>query len=150
MTRELNAALVETSGLIFWNNTLWSHNDDTDIKLYSVDTATADTIHSYVLKNTVNTDWEEISQDANYVYVGDFGNNANGNRTDLHILRVEKNSLLVNAPVIDTIWFSYSNQTNFSPAGANHTDLHRRFSRNTGSSASGPRSPAPRPPGAGR
>ncbi len=123
VSKNLGASLSETSGLVFWNNTLWSHNDDTDNKLYSIDTATATVLQSYTLTNTINKDWEEISQDSNYIYVGDFGNNSNGNRTDLHILRVEKNSLLFNAPVIDTIYFSYSNQTNFTATGANNTNF---------------------------
>lgn len=122
-TKNLSAQLPETSGLIFWNNSLWSHNDDTDNKLYSVDTSTATVMQSYVLTNTANKDWEEISQDDNYLYVGDFGNNSNGNRTDLHILRIEKNSLLINAPIIDTIYFSYSNQTDFNATGANNTNF---------------------------
>jgi hypothetical protein len=123
VTKNLSNDLIETSGLIFWNNSLWSHNDDTNIKLYSVDTATAAVIQSYSLTNTINKDWEEISQDSNYIYVGDFGNNSNGNRTDLHILRVEKNSLLLNTPIIDTIYFSYSNQTSFTATGANNTNF---------------------------
>jgi len=122
-TKNLGAQLPETSGLIFWNNTLWSHNDDADIKLYTVDTASAAVLQSYTLTNTINKDWEEISQDSAYIYVGDFGNNSNGNRTDLHILRIEKNSLLLNAPIIDTIYFSYSNQTNFTATGANNTNF---------------------------
>lgn len=122
-TKNLGAQLPETSGLIFWNNTLWSHNDDADIKLYTVDTASAAMLQSYTLTNTINKDWEEISQDSAYIYVGDFGNNSNGNRTDLHILRVEKNSLLLNMPIIDTIYFSYSNQTSFTATGANNTNF---------------------------
>ncbi len=122
-TKNLGAQLPETSGLIFWNNTLWSHNDDADIKLYSVDTASAAMLQSYTLTNTLNKDWEEISQDSAYIYVGDFGNNSNGNRTDLHILKTEKNSLLLQSPIIDTIYFSYSNQTSFTATGANNTNF---------------------------
>ena len=70
-----------------------------------------------------NYDWEEISSDSLFIYVGDFGNNVNGNRTDLHILRIEKNSLLINSPVIDTISFTYSDQTDFTPTGSNNTDF---------------------------
>jgi len=62
-------------------------------------------------------------QDKDYLYVGDFGNNLNGNRTDLKILRIRKNSVLVNPLKIDTINFSYSNQTNFTPTGTNNTDF---------------------------
>jgi len=122
-SKVLNAALLETSGLIHWNNSLWTQNDDTNNKLYSIDTATGNIIQNYTLTNTVNKDWEEISQDDSFVYVGDFGNNSNGNRTDLHILRVEKTSLLLNAPIIDTINFSYSNQTNFTATSSNNTDF---------------------------
>jgi hypothetical protein len=115
--------LDETSGLIKWNGSLWTHNDNTDINLYSLDTITGIILQAYPLSGVVNQDWEEISQDSNYVYVGDFGNNVNGNRTDLKILRIEKSSLLASAPVTDTITFSYSDQTDFTPAGNNNTDF---------------------------
>lgn len=70
----------------------------------------------------VNTDWEEISQDDTYIYVGDFGNNANGNRTDLNILRISKSSLTTSL-VIDTINFSYSLQSDFTATGSKNTDF---------------------------
>jgi hypothetical protein len=119
----LPAEITETSGLIRWGDQLWTHNDNTDINLYALDTATGTIIQTYALDSVVNHDWEEISQDSSYIYVGDFGNNASGNRSDLHILRVEKNSLLLHAPLIDTIWFSYADQTDFTPTGANNTDF---------------------------
>lgn len=119
----LNGSLAETSGLIKWNNQIWTHNDDTDLKLYALDTNSGNIVKSYSLNGLTNTDWEDISQDENYVYIGDFGNNSNGNRTDLKIIRVEKNSLLANSPLIDTIRFNYNNQTDFSAQGANNTDF---------------------------
>jgi hypothetical protein len=119
----LGSALVETSGLIFWNSSLWTHNDNSDLNVYSIDTLTGAILQSTSITGTLNTDWEEISQDANYIYLGDFGNNGNGNRTDLHILRIEKASVLAGAPLIDTIYFSYSNQTDFTGTGANSTDF---------------------------
>lgn len=115
--------LRETSGLIAWNNSLWSHNDNSDTNLYSIDTVSGNIVQTYPLNGVVNVDWEEISQDQDYVYVGDFGNNTNGNRTDLKILRIEKNSLLLSVPIIDTINFSYSDQTDFTPTGGNNTDF---------------------------
>ena len=115
--------LSETSGLIAWNSSVWTHNDNSDINLYSLDTIDGAVIQSYPLTGLANIDWEEISQDSNYVYVGDFGNNVNGNRTDLKIFRIEKNSLLAQAPVIDTIYFSYSDQVDFTPTGSNNTDF---------------------------
>ena len=67
-----------------------------------------------------NIDWEEISQDENYVYIGDFGNNS-GSRKNLKIFRIDKSSLLQEMPLVDSIMFSYSDQTDFTPA-LNNTD----------------------------
>ncbi|MES2239952.1 MAG: T9SS C-terminal target domain-containing protein [Bacteroidota bacterium] len=121
-TTKLSDSIIETSGLISFDNLLWTHNDDTDTTIYGLDTL-GKIKKKINLKNVINTDWEEISQDNNYLYVGDFGNNYRGNRTDLHILRIEKKSFLLNTPVIDTIAFSYSNQTDFSPQKPNTTDF---------------------------
>ena len=122
-TFTLNQKLKETSGLIQWNNKFWTHNDDTDTNLYALDTINGEILETYNLPYVTNTDWEEISQDENYLYIGDFGNNASGNRTDLNILRIEKNSLLASNPVIDKIEFKYSNQTNFTRQFANKTNF---------------------------
>jgi hypothetical protein len=115
--------LAETSGLIKWNNQLWTHNDSDDINLYALDTLNGSIKLTQPLPGTENTDWEEISQDSGFVYVGDFGNNQNGNRTDLKILKISKTSLLSGVPSIEIINFSYSNQLNYTPTGANNTDF---------------------------
>lgn len=117
----ISSTLYETSGLVWWNEKLWTHNDNTDLHLYGLDT-TGNINTTYDLANTANYDWEEIAQDADYLYVGDIGNNGNGNRTDLHFLRIAKNSLSLPVQDIDTIYFSYADQIDFSPAGANNTN----------------------------
>lgn len=122
-TWSLPNIMVETSGLIFWNQKFWTHNDNSDTNIYSFDTTNISNYQSFPLNSTSNIDWEEISQDSSYVYVGDFGNNANGNRTNLKILRIEKNSLLTNVPIIDTINFNYSLQTDYSATGSNNTNF---------------------------
>ena len=119
----LSSNLTETSGLIYWNNQIWTHNDNDDINLYALDTLAGELQSTISLTGTLNQDWEEISQDENYLYVGDFGNNSTGNRTNLHILRIEKNSVLANSPIIDTIFFNYSNQTDFTATSSNNTDF---------------------------
>ena len=121
-TQKLGDSLRETSGLIAFNNLLWTHNDDHDTNIYGLDSK-GKIQKEIQLEKVVNTDWEEISQDSSYIYIGDFGNNYQGNRKDLHILRVEKKSFLLNQPVIDTIAFSYSNQTDFSVQKPNSTDF---------------------------
>ncbi|MBK6966718.1 MAG: hypothetical protein IPH20_23180 [Bacteroidales bacterium] len=119
----LAAALDETSGLIRWNNQVWTHNDSQDINIYALDTLNGSIVQTQPLSGVVNTDWEEISQDDDYLYIGDFGNNGNGNRTDLKILKISKSSVLAGSPVTETINFSYSNQVNFNPTGGNNTDF---------------------------
>ncbi len=111
----LDAILSETSGLIFWDNMLWSHNDNSDTNLYALDTLYGRIIRNYPLKGIANTDWEEISQDEDYFYIGDFGNNS-GNRHDLKIYRAGKNSILNNSAVFDSVCFTYADQVDFTPA----------------------------------
>lgn len=120
----LDTILSETSGLIKWNNQIWTHNDSGgDTNLYALDTLNGSIIRALPLNGISNTDWEEISQDSSFIYIGDFGNNQNGVRSDLKILRVSKNSILTNSPLIETINFTYSNQTNFTALAANTTDF---------------------------
>jgi hypothetical protein len=115
---KLDGTLSETSGLILWNNLLWTHNDNNDTNLYSLDTIYGNIVKAYPLSRIENTDWEEISQDEDYIYIGDFGNNS-GNRDDLKIFRAPKNSVLNNSAAIDSICFAYSNQTDFTPGDYN-------------------------------
>ena len=110
---ELNSLLSETSGLVSWGGEIWTHNDNTDTSVYALDPINGTISGTYALPGVTNVDWEELSQDETYLYVGDFGNNTYGNRKDLKILRISKNSLLNNSPQIDTISFSYPNQTDF-------------------------------------
>ena len=119
----LNSSLNETSGLIFWNDTLYTHNDNTDKRLYALDSTNGTIVNTYSLASLTNIDWEEVSQDSFYVYIGDFGNNASGNRTNLRIYKIDKASILNNSPIIDTIKFSYSNQTTYTATGSNNTDF---------------------------
>lgn len=118
----LSDTLRETSGLVYFDNQLWTHNDDTDVNIYALDTI-GKIANCYPLNGLKNTDWEEISQDSAYFYIGNFGNNVSGIRKDLQILRIEKFSLKENNPQIDTIAFRYSNQVDFTRRKANTTDF---------------------------
>ena len=118
----LNDSIKETSGLIFFDNLLWTHNDDHDKTIYGLDSL-GKIKKKIILENTTNHDWEEISQDSSYLYIGDFGNNYAGNRTDLKILKIQKETFLKGDPIIETISFAYSDQTDLSPKKANTTDF---------------------------
>ncbi len=118
----LDIVLSENSGLIYWNDMLWTHNDNDDTTLYKLNPLDGTISGNIWLDPQVNKDWEEISQDEDYVYVGDFGNNVNGNRTDLKIIRVSKTSILAGTPQMDIINFTYEDQIDFTPQGPNNTD----------------------------
>ena len=118
----LNDSLNETSGLILFDNLFWTHNDDHDTTIYGMD-SNGKIQKKIKLEKVKNNDWEEISQDSSYIYIGDFGNNFQGNRKNLHFLRIEKKSFLLNKPLIDTISFSYSDQSDFGIQKENSTDF---------------------------
>jgi hypothetical protein len=115
----LDGILSETSGLIFWENQFWTHNDNSDTNIYALDTLYGRIVQPYPLSRITNTDWEEISQDEDYIYIGDIGNNS-GNRDDLKIYRAGKNSILNNSAVFDSVCFTYSDQTDFTPNDYNN------------------------------
>lgn len=119
---KLSDSVKETSGLAAFDNLLWTHNDDHDTTLYGLDTL-GKIRKKVILQNVINYDWEEISQDSTHLYIGNFGNNYKGNRTDLHILKIEKKSFLNGNPIIDTISFSYADQTDLSAQKGNTTNF---------------------------
>jgi len=121
-SRKLSDSLRETSGLITFDHLFWTHNDDHDTTIYGLD-SNGKIQKKVQLEKVKNNDWEEISQDSSYIYIGDFGNNFQGNQKDLHLLRIEKKSFLLDKPVMDTISFSYSNQTDFGIQKENSTDF---------------------------
>ena len=110
---ELDETLDGSSTLIFWNGGYWTYNDHTDCCLYRIDSTTASIAETLCINGISNYDTEEVSQDSLYLYFGDFGNNS-GVRQNLHILRISKESLMNQTFEVDTIWFSYEDQTDFT------------------------------------
>src|SRR5690606_31182475 len=102
---------------------LLTHNDDSDTNLYALDSITGAVISQFALPGVTNIDWEDIAQDEDFIYIGDFGNNARGNRQNLRILRLSKASMSTAVPVIDTLFFSFEDQTDFTALPANTTDF---------------------------
>ena len=109
--------LNETSGLLNLGGELWSHNDSgDDAILYQVNPADGEIIRTVEVTNADNDDWEDITQDADYIYIGDVGNN-DGSRTDLKIYRVAKADLAASDAVeAEVINYHYSDQTSFVPS----------------------------------
>lgn len=118
----LNDSIKETSGLIWFDNLLWTHNDDHDKTIYGLDTL-GKIQKRIILDKNINHDWEEISQDSTHIYIGDFGNNYAGNRNDLNILKINKKDFLTGNATIETINFKYADQTDFVTKKPNSTDF---------------------------
>lgn len=118
---DLDEVLFGTSGMIFWNDGYWTYNDHSNTFMYEIDSTNAAIVDSLLIVQDGNDDTEEISQDSLYLYFGDFGNNA-GCRTDLHLLRVSKQGLCDNDFTVDTIFFSFADQADFT-ASVQATDF---------------------------
>lgn len=101
----MDSRIPEGSGLAAWNGKLWTFNDSGKPTLFALDTIDGKIVTEYDLGVT-NRDWEEISQDNHYLYIGNFGNNA-GKRKTLQIYRVSKEKLLQNKVALDSITFEW-------------------------------------------
>mgnify|MGYP000373305549 CR=1 FL=1 len=59
----LPSILSENSGMIFWDNLLWQHNDGGgDAVIYAVDTITNLITRRVSIKNGINIDWEDMDE----------------------------------------------------------------------------------------
>ena len=117
----ISSTLSETSGLQMAGNYLWSFNDGGHpAAIYRIDTLTSTLLQTVNLQGATNVDWEDMAFDGTYFYIGDFGNNATGARTDLKIYKFKlsdipadfKTNPTVTLPpsAIEIIHFSYSDQ----------------------------------------
>lgn len=107
--------LRESSGAIFYNGKLITHNDSGGQNaLFELDTISGEVTRTITIDNATNKDWEDIAQDDTSIYIGDIGNN-DGNRTDLKIYKINKNDYMnsdnVTAEIIN---FNYSDQIDFT------------------------------------
>ena len=108
--------LDENSGLIFYNNNIITFNDSGgEANLYEINANTGNITRTVTITNATNVDWEDITQDASYIYIGDIGNN-NGNRTDLKIYKIAKNDYngSDDIAVAEIISYSYADQLDFT------------------------------------
>src|SRR5574344_1541180 len=89
--KPLPEKLSGTSSLLFYNDKLLTMNDHKDPYIYFLN-------NEGTIIDSINThikfyDLEDMAQDEDYIYLGDFGNNAHGNRDDLCIYKIKKSSL---------------------------------------------------------
>lgn len=118
--------LAENSGMIEYAGLIWFINDSgNDSVIYGYDVSRQTVARSVAIKNTTNTDWEDITQNSEYIFIGDFGNNM-GNRQDLKVIKIRKSDLLNDTDTITPVGiirFSFENQTNFTSSTANNTSF---------------------------
>ena len=128
-----NSIISESSGLVWTDGKLWTHNDSGNPnEIYSIDTATGNILQTIIIDNYPNTDWEDIAADSNFIYIGNTGNN-NGNRTDLKILKIAKSDITNSSTVhlnAQAISFSYSDQTVFTSSSTHNFDCESLLSFN--------------------
>ncbi|WP_052958626.1 hypothetical protein [Maribacter thermophilus] len=113
----------ESSGLIFFNGRLLTHNDSGNSAiLYELDTLSLEIVRQVSILNVENNDWEAITQDENYIYIGDIGNNK-GTRQNLAIYRITKEAYLESDKVTaENINFVYEGQEDFNDNGDSNWD----------------------------
>ncbi|RYE23374.1 MAG: T9SS C-terminal target domain-containing protein [Sphingobacteriales bacterium] len=120
---ELPSTISETSGLIWDDGNLWTMNDsDSPAEFYKIDSADGRIIQTVHVDKYPNVDWEEMTADADYLYIGDFGNNA-GRRRDQKILKIAKKDIGTGSDVhvkAEAISISYSDQTDLEPEAYKH------------------------------
>ena len=66
----LPETVAESSGAIFFNGKLITHNDSgNENRLYEVDTISGAITRTVTITNAENKDWEDIAQDEEYIYI---------------------------------------------------------------------------------
>lgn len=112
----------ETSGLQRMDSLVLTINDSgNEPVIYGVGKSDGELKKTWFLENVENRDWEDISIDENFFYIGDFGNNI-GSRKDLVIYKIALKQMYVSDTVnAEKIEFSFEDQTSFLPSIYNHS-----------------------------
>lgn len=121
----LDSKINETSALQMAGGSLWTLNDGGGAAaIYRMDTTSNAILQTVRLEGAVNGDWEDLAFDGTHLYIGAFGNNVNGARTDLRIYKLPLNAIpgypgnadvTIPSGQIEVINFRYSDQPQ-SPA----------------------------------
>ncbi|RLD56498.1 MAG: hypothetical protein DRJ05_11220 [Bacteroidetes bacterium] len=113
----------ETSGLIYLNGFVWTFNDSGgEPEIYKIDNKSGKIIQTVRITNGGNFDWEDITHDDDFIYIGDFGNNW-GTRKDLKIYKIAINDITDKKKVqleAEIIEFSYTDQVSFKKNNRGH------------------------------
>ena len=135
---ELPNTLREISALEFDKRSsktqplFWGLNDSQNKnEIYLFDGNNGKIVQTLILEGADNFDWEEITQDENYLYVGEFGNNL-GSRQNLSVFMIDKKQIDPKKEIqkvnYSTLSFYYPEQTSYQIKNrANDFDLEAFF-----------------------
>jgi hypothetical protein len=106
--------IQESSGLLVFDTMLATHNDSGNSpEVYFLDSVSLEIQKKVRISNAVNTDWEDMAQDDDFIYIADIGNNT-GSRRDLKVLRIPKSKIASSEALkADIISFVYEDQSEF-------------------------------------
>lgn len=123
----MSDTVIETSGLVVFDGQFWTFNDSGNSnQLFSVNLSNGKILRTVTIKNAVNIDWEALTQSDAHLFMGDFGNNVNGARSDLRVYKIDKNQIRNNTNdtvIAEIINFSYADQASLTPVAANTTNF---------------------------
>lgn len=124
--RKLSPELDKTSALIWWNGHLWTVPDARTPVLYQLSPETGEILDRINIRHARNDDWEALSQDERYIYIGNTGDNEKGTKPGGHmILRVKKEDILPAPPSVpaDTIGYVLEGSFDDKKNKSNHTNF---------------------------
>jgi hypothetical protein len=124
----------ESSGIVLSDGYIFTINDSGNSSIfYKVNPLDGSLVQSISVTNYDNKDWEDITADSNYIYIGDFGNNS-GIRTDLRVLKISKSQFINDTTsavsvTAEAIEFSYTEQTSFISSNTHNFDCESIISK---------------------
>jgi len=78
---------------MFFDGNVWTFNDSGGKpEIYRIDNQSGKISQTVILENAKNHDWEDITQDNEYIYLSDTGNN-NRNRHNFIVYRIKKKDI---------------------------------------------------------
>ena len=120
LIRKIPNRLNENSGIILYDDLIWTFNDSGGSnKLYAFNFS-GQLEKEVEIEDAKNRDWEDITHDKKHIYVGDFGNN-NGTRDDQVIYKIKKKNIDKDeeqSVKSSQIKFDYANQESFKFRGS--------------------------------
>jgi hypothetical protein len=73
---ELPDEVKETSGLLFLDGKIITHNDSGDApNLYEIDSLSGTILRTVTISNATNVDWEDLAENDTHIFIADIGNN---------------------------------------------------------------------------